>query len=132
MLNKSSSLYPALEKLASIVVDSIYTVHVEMGPGLLESGYEKCVAYELELRGLKVMRQVVVPVTYKDHHFDDGMRIDLLVENQIIIEVKSVKEIEPVHAAQILTYLKLSRLKIGFLVNFNKLLIKDGIKRYVM
>lgn len=105
---------------------------MELGAGLLESVYEKCLKWELTSRHLKVLSQVVCPVHYKGNRFDDGLRIDLLVEDRIIIEVKSVKSLEPIHQAQLITYLKLSRLRLGFLVNFNTLLIKDGIKRLVV
>jgi len=132
MLNTHTQFDAETERIATQIVDSIFSVHVELGAGLLESIYEKCLAFELTSRGLQVRRQVVLPVQYKGHILDDGLRIDLMVEDKIIVEVKSVKELEPIHRAQLITYLKLSKLRLGFLVNFNKMLIKDGIKRVVV
>ncbi len=132
MLRGQSDLGPEVERIATTIVDSIFAVHMELGAGLLESVYEKCLAWELTSRGLKVIRQVNCPVLYKGNQLDDGLRIDLLVEDQIIIEVKSVKAFEAIHRAQLITYLKLSGLRLGFLVNFNTLLIRDAIKRLVV
>lgn len=106
-------------------------VHKELGPGLLESSYEECLYYELVQNGLAVEKQKGLPLLYKDVKLDCGYRIDLLVENKVIIEVKSVKELDDIHLAQVLTYLKLSKCRLGLLMNFNEVLLKDGIKRIV-
>lgn len=117
--------------LASIIVDCCYQIHVGLGPGLLESVYEEILFTELIERGLEVARQKQLPVVWKDKTLDLGFRTDLIVENKVIIEIKSVQEIHPVHPKQLLTYLKLSGLKLGLLVNFNSPLIKTGITRIV-
>ena len=104
-------------------------MHKQLGPGLLESTYETCLAYELELLGLKVKRQLALPVVYKEVKLDAGYRIDLLVENRVIVEIKSVEAFAEIHTAQLLTYLKLKDLKLGLLINFNEVLLKNGIKR---
>ncbi|RKY75018.1 GxxExxY protein, partial [candidate division KSB1 bacterium] len=101
------------------------------GPGLLESAYETCLERELVIRGLKVKRQVGLPLVYKDISCDIGYRVDLLVENKVIIEIKSVEALNDVHIAQVLTYLKLSRCKLGLLINFNVKRLKEGVKRLV-
>lgn len=106
-------------------------VHKELGPGLLESSYEECLYYELVQGGLAVEKQKGLPLLYKEVKLDCGYRIDLIVENKVIIEVKSVQELNDIHLAQILTYLKLSKCKLGLLMNFNEVLLKDGIKRIV-
>ncbi len=119
------------EYAAKEIVDAAFQVHKELGPGLLESVYESCLAYELEKRNLKIKRQVLLPVVYKDIHLDAGLRLDILVENCVIIELKAVEKILPIHEAQLLTYLKLTKKRLGLLINFNVPLIKDGIKRKV-
>ena len=116
-------------ELARIAVDAMVEVHRELGPGLLENSYEHCLAYELKSRGLDVERQVDLPVLYKGVHLDVGYRLDLWVEKKLIIEVKAVEELHPVHWAQVLTYLKLTKNKLGLLVNFNEKLVRDGIRR---
>jgi GxxExxY protein len=131
MLRKESPLDPETERVATEVVDGIFVVHKEMNIGLLESIYEKCLAWELADRGLDVRSQVRLPVLYKGRRIDDGLRIDLLVENKIIIEVKAVKDLDPIFKTQIITYLKLSKLRLGFLVNFHEPTIKAGIHRFV-
>ncbi len=117
--------------LATIIVDCCYQIHVGLGPGLLESVYEEILFSELTERGLKVERQKQLPVIWKDKKLDLGFRTDLIVENKVIIEIKSVLEIHPVYSKQLITYLKLSGLKLGLLVNFNSPLIKTGITRLV-
>ena len=107
-------------------------MHRNLGPGLLESVYETCLAYELEQLGLRVERQKALPVVYKDIKLDQGYRIDLLVEGQVVLELKTVECFTDVHEAQILTYLKLSGCRVGLLVNFDVKMLKDGIKRYVL
>ena len=118
-------------ELASIVVDCSFHIHVELGPGLLESVYEEVLYYELSKRGLKVERQKPLPVVWDTIKLNLGYRTDLIVENKVIIEIKSVEELHPVHPKQLLTYLKLTKLKLGLLINFNSPLIKSGIKRIV-
>jgi GxxExxY protein len=115
--------------IAQQVVDSAYRVHKALGPGLLESVYEAILAKELSQRGLKVVRQCPVPITYEDTRFEVGFRADLLVEGKVIVEVKSVSDLSPIHKKQLLTYLKLSDKRLGILINFNVYLIKDGITR---
>lgn len=107
-------------------------MHAALGAGLLESAYEHCMAYELQGRGIEVRRQVVLPITYKGIKLDGGYRIDLLVAQSIVIEVKSVDAIVPIHKAQLLTYLKLSECRLGYIMNFNVPLFKQGVKRMVL
>ncbi|HOG76020.1 MAG TPA: GxxExxY protein [Candidatus Marinimicrobia bacterium] len=117
--------------ISRIIVDCAYHIHRELGPGLLESVYEKVLMYELEKKGLNIDNQVAIPVRYYEISLELGFRADLIIENKIIIELKSVEEILPVHKKQLLTYLKLTGLKLGLLINFNSNLIKDGITRIV-
>ena len=121
-----------IEALARIVVDAGLKVHKALGPGLLESAYEHCLAYELNARNVPVRRQVALPVVYDGVSLEAGFRIDLLVADQIIIEVKAVEALSSLHEAQLLTYLRLSRLRLGFLMNFNVVLFRDGLKRRVL
>jgi len=113
------------------IVDAAIKVHRELGPGLLESTYEACLSYELRKRGLEVRSQVGLPVVYEEVELEVGYRIDLLVEGLVIVELKSVVSLEPIHEAQLLSYLKLSGLKVGLLLNFNVRMMKRGIKRLV-
>jgi GxxExxY protein len=115
--------------LSGEIIDAAMDVHREIGPGLLENAYEECLCYELNARGLKFRRQVELPVRYKSVRLDCGYRLDLVVEDLIIVELKSVQSFEPVHSAQLLTYLRLSDLPLGLLLNFNVPLFRDGIKR---
>lgn len=117
--------------LASIIVDCCYQIHVGLGPGLLESVYEEILFSELKEKGFQVERQKQLPVIWKNKKMELGFRTDLIVENKVIIEIKSVLEVQPVHKKQLMTYLKLSGLKLGLLVNFNSPLIKTGITRLV-
>jgi len=117
--------------IATIIVDACFRVHTNLGPGLLESVYESILAYELEKRGLKTTRQQSIPVYYEGIHFDEGFRADLLVEDKVIVELKSVEKVAPVHKKQLLTYLRLTDRRLGLLVNFGENLIKDGITRVV-
>ena len=121
-----------IEKIATNVVDAIFKVHSSLGPGLLESVYEVCLAHELHLRGIAFERQVSIPVNYEGLKLDAGLRLDLLIEKSIIIEIKAVESLLPVHKAQLLTYLKLSGHRLGFLTNFNVAVIKDGLKRVIL
>ncbi len=120
------------ERVASEIVDAALRVHKKLGPGLLESVYEICLDYELEKRGLKVKRQTVLPVVYEDVSLDAGLRLDLLVENRVIVELKAVEKMIPLYDAQLLTYLKLAEKRLGLLINFNVTLLKQGIKRIVL
>ncbi len=118
-------------ELSKIIVDICYKIHTKLGPGLLESVYEAVLFYELNELGLTVERQKPIPVIWKELKLDIGFRFDLIVENKVIIEIKSVEKINPVHPKQVATYLKITKLKLGLLVNFNESLIKNGITRIV-
>ena len=120
------------EELTKEIIGAAIKVHRFLGPGLLESAYEECLSYELIRLGLKVERQKPVPVVYEEVKLECGYRIDILVENKIILELKSVDALAPIHEAQILTYLRFSKKPLGLLINFNVTLLKKGIKRYVM
>ncbi len=120
-----------LNKLSKIILDSSIEVHRNLGPGLLESVYEVCLCKELNLRDINLQRQVSLPVEYKNEKLDADFRIDVLVENEIIIELKAVEFLLPVHEAQLLTYLKLADKRLGFLINFNVPKLVDGFKRRV-
>ena len=120
------------DKVASKIVDAAFAVHSTLGPGLLESVYEVCLLHELQKRGLKAERQVSLPVVYDGLRLDSGLRLDLVVDNLVVVELKAVDVLLPVHKAQILTYLKLSGHRLGLLVNFNSVLIKDGIHRIAL
>ena len=118
-------------RLSREILDSCITVHREMGPGLLESVYELCLMKEFELRGIKAQNQVELPLFYKGHELQKLFRIDILVEKEIIIELKSAEQMIAVYEAQLISYLKLSNKKLGFLINFNVPLLKNGFKRFV-
>ena len=118
-------------ELSKIIVNTCYNIHVKLGPGLLESVYEEILFYELTAQGLKVERQKAIPVIWNNIKMEIGFRADLIIENKVIIELKSVESIAPVHPKQLLTYLRLANLKLGLLINFNDTLIKDGITRIV-
>ena len=120
-----------IEDIGKTIIDSIFKVHKELGPGLLESAYQSCLAYELGKRGLKAECEVSLPLNYDGQVIDCGYRLDMLVEDSIVIENKSVEELLPLHTAQLLTYLKLSGKWLGYLVNWNTPLIKNGIHRLV-
>lgn len=120
------------EELTHEIRGAAIEVHKEMGPGLLESAYEECLCRELSLRGLSFQRQVPLPVTYKGVKLDCGYRLDLVVEDRVVLELKSVEAIEPIHKAQLLTYLRLSGKRVGLLMNLNTAVMKDGIKRMVL
>jgi GxxExxY protein len=121
-----------LNQLTAKIIGAAIEVHRHLGPGLLEPTYETCLAYELEQLGLAVERQKTLPLVYKEIHLDQGYRLDLLVEQQVVVELKVVERITPVHEAQMLSYLRLSRCRVGLLFNFNVKLLKDGIRRFVM
>ncbi len=120
-----------LDVISSSVIGAAIDVHRELGPGLLESAYEHCLAFELSERGHTVERQKLVPIQYKDTEVDAGFRLDLLVDRNIIVELKAVDTIAPIHKAQLMTYLKLTGLKAGLLMNFNVRILKHGLHRVV-
>ena len=120
------------DELSNRVIGLAIEVHRELGPGLLENTYKQCLAYELSQAQIKFQIEVELPVQYKKMHISCGYRIDMLIENKLIIELKSVDAIHPIHEAQLLTYMKLAKIKIGLLMNFNEKMLKDGIKRFVL
>lgn len=120
-----------INKVTSAIIHSAIEVHKALGPGLLESAYEACLAYELRNQGFQVEVQKPLPLVYKEVNLDCGYRIDILVNNSVLVELKSVDDIAPIHQAQVLSYLKLSGIKIGLLINFNVKLLKHGIHRLV-
>lgn len=118
-------------QIATIVVNAAFTVHTKLGPGLLESVYEIVLAHELRKQGIRVERQVAIPILYDGLRFDEGFRADLIVEDKVVVELKSVENLLPVHAKQVLTQIRLSERKLGLLINFGAELLKDGIKRLI-
>lgn len=120
-----------IEEVAKNIVDASIKVHRTLGPGLLESAYQHCLTYELRKRGLKVECEVLLPIAYDGQQIDAGYRIDMLIEDCIIVENKTVEKLLPIHQAQLLTYLKLRNCQLGFLLNWNVALMKHGIKRMV-
>ena len=116
------------ERVIGLVID----VHRHLGPGLLESAYEECLCFELAQAGMAHRRQVPLPIVYKDIRLDCGYRMDLVIKDELIVEIKAVERILPVHEAQMLTYLRLSRLRAGLLMNFNNVVSKDGLRRFVL
>lgn len=121
-----------INEITGAILKKAYEVHTILGPGLLESAYEECLCYELIQMGMQVERQKALSVIYKGMKIDAGYRLDLIVNNRVIIELKSVEMLHPIHTAQLLTYLKLSKITCGLLINFNVKSLKDGIKRYVI
>jgi len=120
------------ERIGKAVVDAAFAVHKTLGPGLLESIYEVCLCHELKKRGLSFQRQVIVPIVYDDIKFEEGLRLDVLVEDLVICELKSAEVMNPVFMAQTISYLKLTGKRLGYLINFNVPVIKNGIKRIVV
>ena len=120
------------ELLAKAVVDAAYKVHTTLGPGLLESVYEACLAHELRRRQVLIETQVVIPIVYEGLRLESGLRIDMVVNKQLLVEVKAVEQMNRVFKAQILTYLRLTQLRLGLLINFNVPLIKNGIERIIL
>jgi iron complex transport system substrate-binding protein len=118
-----------IEQMATIAVDAAFAVHSEIGPGMLESAYEGCFARELELRGIEYQRQLAVPLNYRGKLIEVGFRADVVIGGKLLIELKAVEQVIPVHEAQVITYLKILKLPLGLLINFNEVLIKDGIRR---
>ncbi len=120
------------EKIFKIILDCAYKVHSALGPGLFESAYEECLCYELQQSGLNFKKQVPLPLVYRDIKLEAGYRLDLMVENKIVVEIKSIESFTDIHMAQILTYLKLSGCRLGLLVNFNVAHLQNGIKRIIL
>ncbi|MBI4650274.1 GxxExxY protein [Candidatus Desantisbacteria bacterium] len=118
-------------EIGTIVIETCIHIHKELGPGLLESVYESILFHELNKKGLKTQKQVPVPIIFEEIEFEEGFRADLIIENKVIIELKSIEMINNVHKKQLLTYLKLSHLKLGYLINFNEELLKNGITRII-
>lgn len=123
---------PPRDPLTSRVIGLAFGVHRELGPGLLESAYEECLCFELKQDGIAYARQVPLAIVYKGVRLDCGYRLDIVVQRELIIEIKSVDQLMPIHEAQILTYLRLSKHKVGLLMNFNMVALKDGIRRFVL
>jgi GxxExxY protein len=117
--------------LSKIILDAAFRVHTALGPGLLESAYEACLAYELRNEGLEVLTQVPLPLVYREVRLDIGYRLDLVVEDLVVVEIKSIDSLVAIHQAQVISYLKLSGKKLGIIVNFNCLHLRDGIRRVV-
>jgi GxxExxY protein len=120
-----------INEITGAIVNSAMKVHSLLGPGLLESAYQACLAHELTTRGFEVATEVALPVVYEGHKLEVGYRIDLVVEHRVVVEVKSVEAIHPIHEAQLLSYIRLSAINVGLLINFNVLHLKNGIKRMV-
>ena len=125
-------IQPATERVAREVIDAAFRVHSALGPGLLEGVYETCLVHELTQRGLRVMRQVAVPIVYDTLRLEAGLRLDLVVDDCVVVELKAVEALLPVNQAQLLSYLRLTGHRLGLLLNFNVPLIRDGIKRMVL
>ena len=117
--------------ITGTIINCCYNIHKDLGPGLFESVYEEILTYELISKNLKVDRQIGMPVEWKEIRMDQGFRLDLIVENKVIVEIKSIEAIAPVHKKQLITYLRLTNIKVGLLINFNETLLKDGITRLV-
>jgi GxxExxY protein len=121
-----------INEITQRIIGCAIEVHKNLGPGLLESAYEECLVYDLHRAGLNTIRQQPVPIVYKDVKLECGYRIDILVENSVVVELKVLEEINPVHEAQILTYMKFARKKYGLLINFNVTVLKNGIRRFIL
>jgi GxxExxY protein len=126
-----NELSEEINNLSYQIIGCAIEVHKILGPGLLESAYQKCLIFELKKAGFKVEKEISLPITYKSIELDHGYRIDILVNNQIVIELKTVEELTEVHKAQVLTYLKLGNFPLGLLINFNSKILKNNIKRYI-
>ena len=129
---KFAKLSPLEERIGTQIVNAAYKIHSELGPGLLEKIYEICLVHELQKAGCSAMRQVNIPIQYDGIIFNEALRLDILVENAVIIEVKAVDQVNPVWQAQVLSHLKLTKLRLGYLINFNVAQISNGIKRIIL
>lgn len=125
-----TELSPREEAIGKAIVNAAFNIHKSLGPGLLEKVYEVCMAHELRKAGYEVQRQIDIPIVYDGILFEEGLRLDILVDKSVIVELKAVETVNPVWTAQIISHLKLTSLRLGFLINFNVPLIKDGIKRF--
>ncbi len=134
-LEEVNNSYPSIphrtDEVSKAIVDSAIKVHTALGPGLLESVYEACLSYEIKSRGFKIENQVCLPVIYEGITVDSGLRLDLLVDSCVIVEIKAVENLIPLYKAQLLTYLKLTKIRVGLLINFNVIHLRDGISRLV-
>ena len=130
-MNKFKDLSEKEEHIGKAIVNAAFNIHKELGPGLLEKVYEVCMAHELRKMGFDVKRQIDIPIIYDGIEFDEGLRLDLLVNDLVIVELKAVDLVNPVWEAQIISHLKLTKLNLGYLINFNVPLIKNGIRRYI-
>jgi GxxExxY protein len=130
-INEAVAIERQENKISGKIIGAAIEVHKKLGPGLLESAYEECLCCEMQLRGIEFKRQVPLSLNYKGIVLDCGYRLDLLVENKVIVELKSVEALEPIHEAQMLTYLKLRNAWLGLIINFNVIMLKDGIRRLV-
>lgn len=128
----TEAVSPEVNVVGRAVMDAAFNVHRELGPGLLESVYELCLAEELTRAGHSVERQVAIPIRYKDAQFEAGFRLDLLVDRKVVVEIKSIDALASIHTAQVLTYLKFSQIRLGYLINFNALRLKHGFRRLVL
>jgi GxxExxY protein len=126
---KKIQIPPDIERLAAIAVDAAFAVHHELGPGLLESAYQECLAYEFRLRGLEFRKELPVPFRYQGQSIEVGFRADFLLGQRLLLELKAAETLLPIHKAQVITYLRVLELPLGLLINFNEVLIKDGIHR---
>ena len=124
-------IFMEINDITSIIIEESIKIHRDLGPGLFESVYEEILYYRLAKRGMHVQKQVPIPVYYEEVKMDVGFRADLIVDNRVVVEIKSIELVAPVHYKQVLTYLKVTGLKVGLLINFNEALLKDGIKRIV-
>ena len=123
------NISPEVERLATLAVDAAFAVHTELGPGLLESAYQACFIHELGLWGVAYQKELTIPLNYKGVRIEVGFRADVIMEEKLLIELKAVEAVLPIHKAQVITYLKLTHLSLGLLINFNEVLIKQGIQR---
>ena len=121
-----------LNEITGLIIGKAIEVHKILGPGLLESAYQECLYFELNKLGLNVVREKSIPIRYKEIELDHGYRMDLLVEDTVVVEVKTVERLKKVHTAQILTYMRLGNYPLGLLINFNEMLLKSGVRRYVL
>ena len=131
VVNAKKAIMKKINDITEKIIGAAIAVHRELGPGLLESAYEACLAYEIARQGFAVERQKELPVKYRNVKLDCGYRIDLLVERKVIIEIKAIDKLAPIHTAQLLSYLKLSGCRVGLLINFNVKVLKDGIRRLI-
>lgn len=132
IFNKLDSIPTRSNEVSKAILDAAYRVHTNLGPGLLECIYETCLTYELRKNGFIVETQFVIPIKYEDITLESGLRLDMLVDGRVIVEIKTVDEFAPIHQAQLLSYLKLTGYRIGLLINFKTYHLKDGIKRVVL